>query len=99
MMAASSCALRLAGAVLAMAVAGCSGPPFTPGSQAVAPAGPPWVTAVSPDLVALRWYTDQTPVVAAGAVAQSHCAVFGKKAVLVSDEQSGGAQIARYDCR
>jgi hypothetical protein len=83
------CALRFAGAVLVLTVAGCSG----------APGGPPWVTAVSPDLVALRWYTNQTPVVMAGAVAEAHCAALGKTAVLASDEESGGAQIAQYDCR
>ncbi len=83
-MTAGSCALRLAGAIL-LAVAGCS--------------GPPWVTAVSPDLVALRWYANQTPIFATAAVAQAHCASLGKTAVLVSDEESGGAQMARYDCR
>jgi hypothetical protein len=71
--------------VFVLAVAGCS--------------GPPWVTAASPDLVALRWYSNQTPVFAAGAVAQAHCAALGKTAVLVSDEESGGAQMAQYDCR
>jgi putative hemolysin len=83
--AAGSCALRLIGAMLVLAVAGCS--------------GPPWVTAVSPDLVALRWYTNQTPIFATAAVAQAHCASLGKTAVLVSDQESGGAQMARYDCR
>jgi hypothetical protein len=82
-------ALRFAGAFLVLAVAGCSG----------APGGPPWVTAMSPDLVALRWYTNQTPVALAGAVAEAHCTSLGKTAVLASDEESGGAQIAQYDCR
>lgn len=95
--------LRPTGAALAVAiaaaVAGCAGPPLAPYAQAVAPAGPPWVTAVSPDLVALRWYTGQTPVAAAGDVAEAHCAAFGKVAVLVADEEEGGAQTARYDCR
>ncbi|HJU20317.1 MAG TPA: hypothetical protein VJ770_28010 [Stellaceae bacterium] len=95
-MAAVPFALRVAGAMLVAAVAGCSAAPY---ATAVAPVGPPWVTARSPDLVALRWYADQTPVVAAGDVAQAHCAAFGKVAVLVSDEQSGGAQMAQYDCR
>lgn len=103
MMTAGFFGLRIAGAALAAALAaavtGCSGPPFTPYAQAVAPAGPPWVTAASPDLVALRWYAGQTPVAAAGDVAAEHCAAFGKEAVLVADEETGGAQTARYDCR
>jgi hypothetical protein len=84
-MASGSFPLRLAGAMLVLAVAACS--------------GPPWVTAVSPNLVALRWYTDQTPVAVAGAVAGLQCATSDKVAVLVADEQSGGAQMAQYDCR
>ncbi|MGH7053276.1 MAG: hypothetical protein ACREE4_17785 [Stellaceae bacterium] len=102
-MTAGSVVLRLAGAALGVAiagtVAGCSGPPFAPYAQAVAPLGPPWVTAVSPDLVALRWYTGQTPVTVAGDVAAAHCAAFGKTAVLVAEGETGGAQTARYDCR
>jgi hypothetical protein len=86
---AGSFALRFAGAVLVLAVAGCSG----------ASGGPPWVTAVSPDLVTLRWYTDQTPAALAGAVAEAHCTALGKTAMLASDEESGDAQIAQYDCR
>src|SRR5579875_2881526 len=61
--------------------------------------GPPWVTAVSPDLVAMRWYSGQTPAVAAGQAAALHCAARGKRAVLVATEEADGAQMAQYDCR
>lgn len=96
MRAAGRFALRIGGAVLVMVLAGCSAAPF---ATAVAPKGPPWVTAASPDLVALRWYANQTPVIAAGDIAKAHCAAFGKTAVLVVDEESGSAQIAQYACR
>jgi hypothetical protein len=82
---AGSLALRLAGAMAVLAVAGCG--------------GPPWVTAVSPDLVAMRWYSGQTPAVAAGQAAALHCAARGKRAVLVATEEADGAQMAQYDCR
>lgn len=99
-MAAVSLALRLAaGALLVATVAGCGGPPLAPYSKAVSPNGPPWVVARSPELVALRWYDNQTPAAAATALARAHCARYGKAAVLVSDEQSGGARIAQFACR
>ena len=86
-MTAGSVALRFAGAVLALAVAGCS--------------GPPWVTAVSPDVVALRWYPHRIPELPASAaqVARAHCAAAGKTAVLASEEETPGALMAQYDCR
>jgi hypothetical protein len=95
-MAAVSFALRLAGAALVLAVAGCSA---APGVRTVAQSGPPWVTAVSPDTIVLRWYPRQIPARAAERVAESHCAGSGRVAVPVSQQRAAGARIAQYDCR
>jgi ABC-type sugar transport system substrate-binding protein len=81
-----SFALRLGGAALALALAGCS--------------GPPWVTARSPDTVVLLWYPHQTPMFfASEEAAQAHCAAFGKAAVLVAEEEAPATQRAQYECR
>lgn len=100
-MATAPLALRLSAALLLAALAGCGGPPQASavGASAAAPGGPPWVTAVSPDMIALRWYPRQIAARAAERVAQAHCAASGKAAVLVSDQHLSGAHLAQYDCR
>jgi hypothetical protein len=99
-MTAGSFALRLARAalagVIAGAVAGCGA---APGVRTVAQRGPPWVTALSPDTIVLRWYPRQTPARAAERIAEAHCAGAGRVAVLVSQQDAEGARIAQYDCR
>jgi hypothetical protein len=61
--------------------------------------GPPWTLDRSPSEISLRWYPDDTPSTAAEAIAQQHCQSSGKTAEVVSNEQDGSAQIARYRCR
>jgi len=61
--------------------------------------GPPWTLSQSPTEISLRWYPDNTPSVAAQAIAQQHCQSSGKSAELVSSTQHGSAQLAKYICR
>jgi hypothetical protein len=71
---------------VATLVAGCAG-------------GPPWVTAASPNAVALRWWSDEGTIAQAEQVADAHCALYGRSARLTQDQQIGSAEIANYDCR
>jgi hypothetical protein len=61
--------------------------------------GPPWTLSQSPDQITLRWYPDSTPDGTADWVAQTHCQSWGKSAELVSYDQDGSAQLAKYRCR
>ena len=61
--------------------------------------GAPWTLSQSPTEISLRWYPDNTPSVAAEAIAQKHCLSSGKTAELVSSTQDGSAQLATYRCR
>jgi hypothetical protein len=74
-----------AGVAVVLALASCS--------------GPPWTLDKSRDDIALRWYPDTTPAAAAAGVAELHCRSWGKYAELASDAQDGSAEIARYRCR
>jgi hypothetical protein len=77
-------AARVTGTGLLLCLAACS--------------GPPWTLSQSPSEIALRWYPDDTSSAAADAVARAHCRTSGKTAELVSYDQDGSAQIARYRC-
>jgi hypothetical protein len=77
--------VRVAVAVLVLGVAACN--------------APPWTVSRSPDAIRLRWYSDETDIAAARTIADVHCQLTGKTAVLVSDEQSGSVEIAEYRCR
>jgi len=59
----------------------------------------PWVLSKSPDAITVRWYPDETSVVAADQLAALHCQSWGKAARLASDLRDGSAEIARYSCR
>ena len=61
--------------------------------------GPPWTLSQSPDQITLRWYPDSTPDGTSNWVAQTHCGSWGKSAELVSYDQDGSAQLAKYRCR
>jgi hypothetical protein len=60
---------------------------------------PPWTLNQTPEEIALRWYPDATPSVAALQAAQLHCSAWNKSAILVSDTRDGSAEIAQYHCR
>jgi hypothetical protein len=47
----------------------------------------------------LRWYSDETDIAAAQAIADLHCRSFGQTAALASDEQNGSIVIAEFRCR
>ena len=79
-------AIRAIGVAILLCLGGCS-------------SGPPWTLSQSPDQITLRWYPDATPDVAANWVAQTHCGSWGKSAELVSYDQDGSAQLAKYRCR
>ena len=80
-----SLTMRGAAAALMLAVAGCG--------------GPPWVLSQSPNHIALRWYTDNTPSVAAVQLAQLHCQSWGKTAQLITDAKDGSDEVAQFRCR
>ena len=61
--------------------------------------GPPWTVDRTAEAITLRWYADETDSAAADAAAQAHCQSSGKNAELVSYDQDGSAQIGRYHCR
>jgi hypothetical protein len=65
----------------------------------VACGGPPWTLAQSPEGITLRWYPDTTPDAAADSIAQVHCQSWGKNAELISYDQDGSAELAKYRCR
>ena len=78
-------AIGAAGIAALVALAGCT--------------GPPWTLSRSPTEISLRWYPDSTSAAAADQVAQLHCQSWEKSAELVSDTQDGSAEIAEYRCR
>jgi hypothetical protein len=80
-----SAVLQIAGVVVCLGLAACS--------------GPPWTLNKSPDEIALRWYPDETPALAADQAAELHCRSWGKSAQLASDAQDGSAEVAQYRCR
>jgi hypothetical protein len=58
----------------------------------------PWILSKSPDAITVRWYTDESSVVAADHFAALHCQSWGKAAHLMSDIRDGSAEIAVYRC-
>jgi hypothetical protein len=62
---------------------------------------PPWVQSASADRIALRGYPGDvdTGQAAAQAKADAHCALAGRRAVLVTTGMSGSVQLATYECR
>ena len=62
---------------------------------------PPWVQSASADQIALRWYPGDvdTGQAAAQAKAGAHCALAGRRAVLVATGMSGSVQLATYACQ
>lgn len=95
-------AFEAAGFAAALVLAGCSEVAETPAPPPppVALGGyPPWTLHQSPERIALRWYPDATPTVAAHNLARLHCATQDKTAELVSDTRDGSAEIAEYRCR
>jgi hypothetical protein len=58
----------------------------------------PWVLTKSSDAITVRWYPDETSVVAADQFATLHCQSWGKTAHLMSDIRDGSAEIAVYRC-
>ncbi len=77
--------VRGVAAALMLGVAGCS--------------GPPWILSQSPDHIALRWYSDNTPAIAAVQVAELHCRAWGKSAELTADAKDGSDEVAQFRCR
>jgi hypothetical protein len=59
----------------------------------------PWTLNKSAQEITLRWYSDNTPDVAAYEVAALHCGSAGKSAELASTIKDGSDQIAQYRCR
>ncbi len=96
-------ALEAAGLAAALVLAGCDGltsAPTQPPPPPVALGGyPPWTLHQSLERIALRWYPDATPTVAANDIARLHCATQDKTAELVSDTRAVSAEIAEYRCR
>jgi hypothetical protein len=95
-------AFAAAGLVAAPLLAGCDGLPeaaIPPPTPLAAPFYPPWTLNQSPERIALRWYPDATPSVAAEQVARAHCGSWNRSAALVSDTRDGSAEIAEYQCR
>jgi hypothetical protein len=76
---------RIAAMVLLAAVAGCG--------------GPPWAVQKSPDAIAVRWYPDETDIVAANHLAELHCRSWGRIAQLAFDSRDGSDEVAQYRCR
>ena len=76
---------RIAGTLALLGLAAC-------GAQ-------PWILSTSPDAITVRWYPDETSVLAAGQLAAQHCQAWGKVARLDDDSRDGSAEIARYLCR
>jgi hypothetical protein len=76
---------RIAGTLAMLGLAACS--------------AQPWVLSKSPDAVTVRWYPDETSILAADRLAALYCQSWGKTARLVSDSRDGSAEIARYWCR
>ena len=77
--------LRIAAAVLTLAVAACN--------------APPWTVSQSPDAITLRWYSDEMDISSPQTVADRHCGSTGRTAALTSNEQSGSVQLAEFRCR
>jgi hypothetical protein len=61
--------------------------------------GPPWTLNKSAGQITLRWYSDNTPDIAAYEVASLHCGSSGKSAELASTFKDGSDQVAQYRCR
>jgi hypothetical protein len=58
----------------------------------------PWTLSKSPDAITVRWYPDESDVIAADQLAQTHCASWGKAARLATDLRDGSAEVAQYRC-
>jgi hypothetical protein len=61
--------------------------------------GPPWTLSKSSDAISVRWYPDETDMVAADQLAELHCRSWGKTARLATDLRDGSAEVAQYRCR
>jgi hypothetical protein len=82
---------QIAGTLSALGLAACvASPPGPP---------PPWVLSGSPEAITLRWYPDETSVVAADQLAALHCQSWGRAALLASYTRDGSAEIGSYRCR
>jgi hypothetical protein len=80
-----SIALRRAAIGLTLILGGCG--------------GPPWTLRSSPDSIALRWYSAETPAALADQIAQLDCARSDKSAELTQARRDGSAEIADFRCR
>jgi hypothetical protein len=76
---------QIVGVMLLLGLAGCG--------------GPPWTLSKSPEAIAVRWYPDETNIVAADQLAELHCRSWGKAAQLATDIRDGSAEVAQYRCR
>jgi hypothetical protein len=59
----------------------------------------PWTLSKSPEAIAVRWYPDESNIVAANQLADAHCRSWGRAAQLATDVRDGSAEVAHYRCR
>jgi putative hemolysin len=60
--------------------------------------GPPWALSRSAHQITLRWYSDNTSLAEARAVARRYCAQRGGTTALDMISRGGSAAVARYRC-
>lgn len=77
--------LRIAPTVLLLSCAACS--------------QQPWTLNESPAAITVRWYPDESSIVAANRLAEAHCRSWGKAAQLATDLRDGSAEVAYYRCQ
>jgi hypothetical protein len=58
----------------------------------------PWALRKSPEAIVVRWYPDESNIVAANELAEAYCRSWGKSAQLAADLRDG-AEVAQYRCR
>jgi hypothetical protein len=76
---------RIAGVMLLFALGACS--------------EQPWTLSKSPEMITVRWYPDESNIIAATQLAAAHCGSWGKAAQLATDIRDGSAEVAHYRCR
>jgi hypothetical protein len=59
----------------------------------------PWALRESPETIVVRWYPDESDILAANELAGAHCRSWGKSAQLATDLRDGSAEVAQYRCR
>jgi hypothetical protein len=59
----------------------------------------PWTLSKSPEMITVRWYPDESNIMAATQLAEAHCGSWGKAAQLATDIRDGSAEVAHYRCR